>query len=155
MYNDGCTGEKGVYALIINVQSSTLINFKGMPARLDPGTYVYIGSAHGPGGVKARVRRHLKPEKKTKWHIDKVTTLPYAQIICVVCAETQSPECILTPHLEKHGFIHPLPGFGSSDCRRGCTSHFFKCNKNPAECIRAVQLAFQESRLENVQTLYL
>ncbi len=35
-----------------------------------PGCYVYAGSALGPGGLAARVGRHLRREKTRRWHID-------------------------------------------------------------------------------------
>ena len=45
---------------------------------LAPGCYVYAGSARGPGGIRARVRRHLRPDKTPHWHIDQVTA--YAKL---------------------------------------------------------------------------
>lgn len=35
-----------------------------------PGYYVYVGSAFGPGGVAARVGRHFRREKTLRWHMD-------------------------------------------------------------------------------------
>lgn len=34
------------------------------------GIYVYLGSAHGPGGVRSRLERHLLGGSKKRWHID-------------------------------------------------------------------------------------
>lgn len=41
---------------------------------LGPGLYAYVGSAWGPGGLFARVRRHLtKGFSKPRWHVDYLT----------------------------------------------------------------------------------
>ena len=38
---------------------------------LEPGLYAYVGSAWGPGGLVARVGRHMRGRfKKPKWHVD-------------------------------------------------------------------------------------
>ena len=37
---------------------------------LEPGCYLYVGSAFGPGGIAARVGRHAQTEKTARWHID-------------------------------------------------------------------------------------
>lgn len=40
---------------------------------LAPGRYVYFGSAWGSGGLRARIRRHVRPDKSPHWHIDYLT----------------------------------------------------------------------------------
>ena len=40
---------------------------------VEPGFYVYVGSAFGPGGLERRVGRHATTEKKHRWHIDYLT----------------------------------------------------------------------------------
>ncbi len=40
---------------------------------LRPGHYVYVGSAQGPGGVRARLSRHLRQATRPHWHIDYLT----------------------------------------------------------------------------------
>jgi Uri superfamily endonuclease len=65
----------GTYALILEnktfrkIQVGKLGNFS-----FSPGWYVYTGSAFGPGGLAARVGRHVKQEKKCRWHIDYLST---------------------------------------------------------------------------------
>ena len=151
MCPENMESKKGIYALIISIQQTICFPFKSQCYCLEPGIYVYIGSAHGPGGVKGRVERHLRHEKKIKWHIDNITISPDAKIAGIVYASTENPECILTPKLEKLGFTHPIPGFGSSDCKRGCRSHLLACHKQSVECIQDVLIAFKESGLRNVQ----
>ncbi len=46
------------------------------------GTWVYVGSARGPGGLRARIARHQRPDKPRHWHIDHLTAvLPKPRVI--------------------------------------------------------------------------
>jgi Uri superfamily endonuclease len=38
--------------------------------QLRPGYYVYVGSAFGPGGLRARIEHHARPAVRPHWHID-------------------------------------------------------------------------------------
>ncbi len=61
--------EKGAYLLIVEL-STYLERW-----RLSPGIYAYVGSAWGPGGLIARVRRHLlKRFTRPRWHVDWLTS---------------------------------------------------------------------------------
>ncbi|OIP01719.1 MAG: hypothetical protein AUJ96_17175 [Armatimonadetes bacterium CG2_30_66_41] len=89
------------------------------------GRYVYTGSALG--GLEARVNRHLRADKKLRWHIDYL--LAHARITRV--RRFPSPdrlECALNAHvLGRRGARVPVIGFGSSDCR--CSSHLVYLGK--------------------------
>ena len=41
---------------------------------MPPGTYLYLRSAYGPGGLPARLRRHLRADKRPHWHVDHLKT---------------------------------------------------------------------------------
>ncbi len=115
---------KGVYALLFHVPTETqvLVGRLGM-LRLSPGFYVYVGSARGPGGLAARISRHLRREKTLHWHIDYLTTrvLP---VSVLYTAEAQASECMWAQRLlALQGAFVPLVGFGNSDCRDGCPAH--------------------------------
>lgn len=93
------------------------------PVDLKAGRYVYAGSANGPGGIRARVGRHLKVAKKVRWHVDRLTTTAG---VAAVVALPEARECRIVAFLrEKHAAGVPIPGFGSSDCRV-CESHLVK-----------------------------
>jgi len=83
------------------------------------GWYLYTGSALS--GLRARVGRHLRHEKRPRWHIDSL--LAVGRVIAVTSRVTDERlECdwnraaILLP-----GAQVVAPGFGSSDCR--CPAH--------------------------------
>lgn len=92
-----------------------------------PGEYLYAGSACGPGGLRARLGRHLIGTGTPRWHIDflrraaEVGGYGYA-----LDGENQgaSLECCLAQALARlPEAIIPIPGFGSSDCRLRCRAH--------------------------------
>lgn len=93
----------------------------GNPA-LEPGIYVYAGSAFGPGGIRARVGRHLRADKKPHWHIDHLSS----RADCIdVKTYPGGRECDLVAVLCADGATVPVAGFGSSDCR-DCAAHLVR-----------------------------
>lgn len=89
---------------------------------LGPGIYVYCGSAFGPGGIRARVERHLRTDKKPHWHIDRLS----ARATCIdVKTYPVGRECDLVAALISERAVAPVPGFGSSDCRN-CAAHLVR-----------------------------
>ncbi len=122
---------RGVYALIVLVGEpfDSEVGALGHVV-LDPGIWVYVGSAMGRGStsIEQRVRRHLSDEKRLHWHIDYVLTC--AKVVQVVWAEsTSSKECDLVQALVRRpGFAAGPRGFGASDCKRGCTAHIVRAS---------------------------
>lgn len=109
---------KGAYLLVIELARPCGVALPGKTrAILDPGIYLYCGSARGPGGLKARVGRHLRRGKSVRWHVDRLTRAGRAVGAFVF---PDGSECDLVARL-RH-LSAPVPGFGSSDCRV-CRSH--------------------------------
>jgi len=116
----------GVYALVITVPSGVEIVAGGLgKLSFKPGVYVYVGSALKPGLVLKRVLRHLKREKRLRWHVDYLLVHPGVHVEAVVAAEARRrAECDLAACLLRGGFAVAVARFGSSDCR--CPSHLLK-----------------------------
>ncbi len=136
---------RGSYVLVIKLGEKLNVTQGVRRVTLDPGLYVYVGSAGGPGGIGARVRRHLllsKGEKEgpQRWHIDQVLTSKWAKILDVCWAkgcwgagaEHDIVECLI-----KTGRFQPISkGFGSSDDPQS-PSHLLKLlEKNPDTAAR-------------------
>ncbi len=83
--------------------------------------YCYVGSARGPGGLKARLARHLRHRKKPHWHVDYL--LPQATVTEVWTVHSiERLECLCAHTLlGMPGAEVLVHGFGSSDCR--CETH--------------------------------
>ena len=111
----------GAYALILRLEQAVTVDLPRLAAEpIAPGWYLYAGSAYGPGGLRARLARHFKPNKKTHWHIDRLTS------ICAPAAALSVPgghECAVAADLAAgQAFAFAVTGFGASDCRQ-CRSH--------------------------------
>ena len=110
---------KGSYVLLIELPEEQTIAIGGLRnVHFPRGCYAYVGSAMG--GVKSRVSRHLRRDKKPHWHIDYL--LEKASVVDIsVCQSEDRVECTIAQALGSQ--FDSIPGFGSSDCH--CRSHLF------------------------------
>ena len=98
---------------------------------LPAGWLAYVGSAHGPGGLRARLARHFRSEKRVHWHIDALTTR-LAPVEWCATAGDERLECVWAQALAAQPDASiPVPGFGSSDCRSGCPAHLIAFPRRP------------------------
>ena len=94
--------------------------------RLPAGAYFYCGSAHGPGGLKARIERHLRKGTKKFWHFDHLKELVDIKQVWWQ-QDALNKECRLAQFIAaQEGVSIPVPGFGASDCRNGCPAHLLR-----------------------------
>ena len=109
--------EAGAYALLIGLPAPLAVKAGAKRASLAPGLYLYCGSARGPGGLAARIARHMREAKRPHWHVDQLTRS--GQVLGAFVLPG-GDECAVNAALKQ--FPTPLEGFGSSDCRV-CRSH--------------------------------
>jgi len=121
----------GTYALVLFCPGDELVQIGKLgPVQLRRGFYIYVGSALGPGGVRARVAHHASASKRPHWHIDYLR--PHTRIDRVwyshgrVRREHQWARFIRA----LKGASVPIAGFGSSDCR--CATHLFFFARRPS-----------------------
>lgn len=113
----------GTYALILRSRTNKSVQVgKWGKLGMRKGYYVYVGSAFGSGGIRARVLRHCLVVKPVHWHIDYLR--PSACPIEVV----YSYDVVKLEHqwaraLKDMNSASSIIGFGSSDCQ--CESHLF------------------------------
>lgn len=119
--------EPGSYMLLLRLDRPASIGVGRFGCvSFAPGRYVYTGSALGPGGVAARLGRHLRPEKPCHWHIDYLTAV-LAVTGATVSYGSERLECAWSRALHAlPGAAAPIRGFGSSDCRSGCAAHLWR-----------------------------
>ena len=66
----------GTYALVLRISRGLEIPAGRLGTlHVQPGFYVYLGSALGPGGLASRVGRRTMAEEKCRWHIDDLTAV--------------------------------------------------------------------------------
>lgn len=114
---------KGSYVLIIWLKHDQEIEV-GKLGRIffKKGYYAYIGSALN--GIEKRVERHLRKEKKIRWHIDYL--LQYGEIVNVFIKESvKKEECEIAKKFTPYFLC--IEKFGCSDCK--CKSHLFYAEK--------------------------
>lgn len=117
----------GTYALILSCASKARIQVGRLGImQLQHGYYVYLGSALGPGGLRARIAHHQKLSTRPHWHIDHLRA--HTRILSVWLnydGRRHEHEWALALQKVKDATI-PFRGFGASDC--SCPSHiyFFK-----------------------------
>ncbi|RNJ48603.1 GIY-YIG nuclease family protein [Methylocystis hirsuta] len=107
----------GGYVLALRLDAPLDVRSGKNSATLPAGDYLYCGSARGSGGLRARLARHMRPQKRSHWHVDQLTAV--ASLLGAF-VEEQGDECALNAALADLPI--PIAGFGSSDCRR-CAAH--------------------------------
>ena len=121
----------GTYALILLSRSEEDIEVGRLGRlQLKPGFYVYVGSAFGPGGLKARISHHGNITERPRWHVDYLRAVTHPQGVWYaydsVCREHQWAEVLARAKKAST----PLEGFGSSDC--SCISHLIFYHARPS-----------------------
>ena len=115
---------KGAYVLLIRLERSADIKLRKRDSiRLQPGRFVYAGSAKGSGGLRARLRRHFRKEKTPHWHIDQLTIR--AEEIASLPV-SGGDECELVGRLLRcPAFAVAISNFGNTDCKT-CETHLLR-----------------------------
>ncbi|MGE5140131.1 MAG: GIY-YIG nuclease family protein [Rudaea sp.] len=126
----------GNYGLVLRLARARRIAIGGLGRFLFPaGWYIYVGSAKGPGGLRARVERHWRGTGRTHWHVDYLRQS--ARLVSAWYAvERDTRECAWAAALPDLGGRIVVPRFGATDCR--CASHLYLFE----ECPDLTPLAF-------------
>ena len=122
---------RGTYALLLRQETPQTIVVGALGALVFPtGWYLYVGSAHGPGGLAARLARHRRRTKeRLHWHIDYIRAhMELVEIWTSSCDARQ--ECAWSAAASGlSGASVIVPRFGSSDCK--CAAHLFHFRQCP------------------------
>ena len=95
------SADPGAYPLLIDLAADSVLDIAAFKdRRVTPGHYLYAGSANGRGGLRARLARHLRRDKKPHWHIDRLTVAA-AQVAAFPI--TGARECALIETLLESG----------------------------------------------------
>ncbi len=115
----------GSYLLVLRLARELRVRAGALGIQeLAAGAYVYCGSALGPGGLRARVRRHVEGARRLHWHIDYLLRRVRVQEVWIRTG-AQRLECEWASALDRlEEFDCPVPRFGASDCR--CRAHLWR-----------------------------
>jgi len=114
----------GTYALLLSSATDARIRVGQLgKMRLQSGFYLYVGSAFGTGGIRARVNHHLHASPRPHWHIDYLRAQATIEEVWVRNGRRRLEHLWARFFSSMPGVSVPMPGFGSSDC--GCEAHLF------------------------------
>lgn len=121
----------GTYVLMLHVATAQTVDVGRLGTlNVRQATYAYVGSAFGPGGVHARVRRHWEGAAAPHWHIDYLRGVARLDRVWYTY-DPERRECTWAQALRAlPGAAIPMEGFGASDCR--CTTHLLAWTHPPS-----------------------
>ena len=120
----------GTYALVFHSSAP----FQAVAGKLglvflSRGTWVYVGSAFGPGGLRSRLSHHLKPSHRPHWHIDYIKSDLRPVEIWTTTDPVKREHDWATLLSALDGASRPIEGFGATDCK--CRSHLIHMTRPP------------------------
>ncbi|MEZ4712237.1 MAG: GIY-YIG nuclease family protein [Caldilineaceae bacterium] len=121
---DTPTSAPGSYILILQSEVNRTIQVGRLGQfRIQPGFYLYVGSALGPGGVAARVAHHRRISARPHWHIDFLRQHVMLRDLFCRHDPVRREHAWAQQLAQSNDLSMPMPGFGASDC--ACRSHLF------------------------------
>lgn len=121
----------GTYALILASSSDHTIEIGKLgQLLLQPGYYIYAGSAFGPGGIEARIAHHERIAVRPHWHIDYLRAYLRLNEIWYTYDSGHHEHLWAMVLGRSKGATIPIAGFGASDCR--CKSHLYWIRSKPS-----------------------
>jgi Uri superfamily endonuclease len=121
----------GTYALILSCSTTIRVQIGRLGTmRLQPGYYVYLGSALGAGGLRARIAHHHKLSLRPHWHIDYLRAhTRFHGIWFSYDARRREHQWARVVRTMRDARA-PLLEFGASDCN--CRSHLYFFKRCPS-----------------------
>ncbi len=125
------SAEPGTYVLVLRSldHASLRVGRLGV-LHLELGYYAYAGSALGPGGVGARLGRHLLGSGRTHWYIDYLRARAHPVEAWYSRGLSRREHLWSEALRTSPGAGIPLMGFGATDC--SCRSHLFFFARPPS-----------------------
>jgi len=127
--------DSGAYRLHIVLRRPAIVTAGALGRRrLEPGHYVYVGSARRALSKRVERHRRLAREKQGRrhWHIDGLLLHRFSRLVEAELLPG-AEECLLSHALGiQSGVTVPVPGFGATDCRAGCPAHLYRVGPPPS-----------------------
>lgn len=125
------TDDPGTYALLLRAGDERDLEVGALGVmRIQPGVYVYVGSAFGPGGLSARVQRHVRGDGALHWHLDYLRAVTTLETVWYT-HDPERRECTWASILRSPSDATvPIEGFGASDCN--CPTHLARYPSRPS-----------------------
>ncbi|MGA7799988.1 MAG: GIY-YIG nuclease family protein, partial [Gammaproteobacteria bacterium] len=144
-------GTAGTYVLVLRADRCAALPVGRLGTlQVRRGYYLYVGSALGPGGLRARLGHHLRHAARPRWHIDYLRGMLAVREIWYTCDPRRWESAWAQVLAGLPGMSVPLAGFGASDCPG--ENHLFHSPRRPAlarlsACAGAADRGFVVHRL--------
>lgn len=132
---------KGAYIIYASLAQDVTLTIGALGKMIFfAGSYAYVGSAMGSGGIRARVNHHLTPSPRPHWHFDHLK--PHLTIQAVLWQTgTDRWECEWVRQLLTLPEVTaPIAGFGASDCKSHCPAHLLFTQHTPSAIAQHLQI---------------
>jgi Uri superfamily endonuclease len=139
--------DRGLYVLVIKLEKGQRIKAAKLPETyFKRGLYLYVGRAKR--GLKKRVGRHLRRDKKLFWHIDYF--LQRSKVDEVWIKHDSFDECLTIEQIREllRVSVYPQKKFGASDCC--CPSHLLYLPGVANPCGLRKKLAFGRAKINGI-----
>ncbi len=125
----------GTYVLVLHLDRAARIEVGKLGTlSFAAGYYCYVGSARGPGGLRARLARHLRRPKRLHWHVDYLLRETSVEEIWTAPSSDRLECSWARDLLTLPGAQVSVRGFGSSDC--SCQSHLVYVARSTLPTVR-------------------
>ena len=125
--------EKGTYTLLAELDQMKRLAIGRLGTfDLVPGFYAYVGSAHGSGGLAARIRHHLESTAEPHWHIDYLLRWARPTEVWFAVSDRKLEHAWAELLAASPVFRTTIPRFGCSDYHRTRTPHLFHTKRRPS-----------------------
>ncbi|MBW2316057.1 MAG: GIY-YIG nuclease family protein [Deltaproteobacteria bacterium] len=120
----------GIYVILLEASAGRRIRVGALGTlAIEPGFYGYVGSAHGPGGLAARVRHHRRRTRLPHWHIDYLRRHTAFREAWIAEGDRDWEHRWAAALADDPSASIPLARFGATDCT--CRSHLFRFDARP------------------------
>lgn len=133
----------GSYLLRFDLASPQTVEVGSLgTVRFAAGCHFYAGSAFGPGGVAARVMRHVAGNGRPHWHVDRLRAVAPVREVWFSHAQARLEHAWAGALLGLPGARLAMARFGASDCR--CPGHLVCFRRAPSRAALAAVLRCDE-----------
>ena len=113
------------------------------------GRYAYLGSACGPGGLRARISHHLRATPRPHWHIDYLRAAAAVTEVWYAAGDRRLEPVFAAICGDHRTHFSPVAGFGASDSRAPAHLFRIRCKLGVHWFARRLRRGLPNARLES------
>lgn len=140
--------ETGNYVLLLHLPHNKILTIGKLGIFDFPaGWYTYVGSAFGAGGIKGRLKHHLKPAERPHWHIDYLRQVASVAEVWLSPGQVSHEETWVEAVLAIPGGTVPVDGFGASDSEMDSHLIYFDVRPSMEDFVIALRVRLPDAQV--------